>query len=89
MQGRYSDLHEPAGGYTPNESTQDLCRHAKACCLVGWTYRVYGDLERNPVLCKLVETLRKQEPHVNIVMWNDNPKRTFQDIKELVEKADV
>ncbi len=70
---------------------------ASRFCLVGAAIKCYPDEEeRNLVYSKIARELKEVEfdsyavaNYINIIWWNDNEKRTFSEVKELVNKLDI
>lgn len=66
---------------------------ARSFCLLGAIERCYGvpgelTTDYEPVL----EARRRVWAaigHQSITAWNDNPARTFQDVRSVVERADI
>jgi hypothetical protein len=58
---------------------------AVSWCLVGAIEECYSYSERRAIDLKVQEALLVSR----IDIWNDAPERTFEDIKDLVEKLDI
>ena len=63
-----------------------------SCCLWGAIQYCYDDIaERNLVLSKFQSEWKTGTDYIllHIVDWNDSDERTFDDIKQLVNKLDI
>lgn len=56
-------------------------------CLTGAVRACYGVADRQVVLSRLADAIGYDT--AEIPEWNDNPLRTFQDVKDLVERLDI
>lgn len=70
------------------EGVNGDCYHPRAAgavrwCLLGAVERVYEYVDSDLVLGKL----RSELPSISI--WNDDPKRTFAEVRALIEKLDI
>lgn len=53
-------------------------------CAVGWILRVYpGQMEA------MKSVVEKYIPDDTLVKWNDDPKRTFEEVLDLFKRADI
>jgi hypothetical protein len=59
-------------------------KKAVSWCLIGAIYKCYDDKKARKVFDKVVAALP-----VHISVWNDDQKRTFQDVKDLVTLLDI
>lgn len=57
-----------------------------SCCLIGAVSMVYKEW---PDIFRVDEKIRKHLGYVCISLWNDDPKRTFEDIKALVKELNI
>lgn len=62
-----------------------------SCCLWGAIQYCYDNIaERNLILSKLKQEWGvKEEILLDIICWNDSEERTFEDIKQLVNKLNI
>ena len=60
---------------------EDECRW----CLVGALGRCYDDSEFD----RVYDLIKAAVPERQIVHWNDDPKRTFEDVRKLVEELNI
>lgn len=78
------------GAYARDEKGNDIpatSEQATCFCLRGAIRKCYLDPE---IREKVLETVyREIEYPRGISFWNDNPHRTFEDVKELVERLDI
>jgi hypothetical protein len=58
-------------------------RRAAQWCLYGAIERCYG-VHGAEVTCRLIQHLQ-----ASLADWNDDPARTFADVKRLVEELDI
>ena len=54
-------------------------------CLVGALGRCYDDSEFD----RVYDLIKAAVPERQIVHWNDDPKRTFEDVRKLVEELNI
>jgi len=68
--------------------TLPIGRYAKSWCLAGIMIKCYGGSsdKYNEVKNKLQQELGRS---MSITLWNDDPNRTFQDVKNLVTRLDI
>lgn len=72
-----------SSGYRTYELDQDAC----SFCLMGALYRCYIDTEDDGLLVR--SKLGQAIEDNTITGWNDDPKRTFAEVKELVDRLDI
>ncbi len=64
-------------------------------CLVGWIFHCYEDIAIKGVIRKVLRSmsaLDEPPPSENwavLLLWNDDPKRTFAEVRDLVVKLDI
>lgn len=65
--------------------------YASVCwCLLGGLVKCYpGKDEYDAAAIKLGKVLFKEAATCSLPFYNDNPKRTFEDIRKVIELADV
>lgn len=65
-------------------------KSAVCWCLTGAIKKCYtGLLIKDEIFEKVRRELKKNHDRTSIVGWNDDSKRTFVDVKNLVEKLDI
>lgn len=71
------------------EGAEATVNHPKAYCfcLYGAAVKCYPKRLRE--MSRLITTTLGLEAGTPIYYWNDDPKRTFEEIKELVERLDI
>lgn len=61
-----------------------------SCCLWGAIQYCYNGFDaQNLIVSKLTKEVLIQESVYSLVLWNDYSNRTFEDIKQLVNKLDI
>jgi len=79
------------GSYCPDKSVRakdlkNLSKNFDCLCLFGALLYCYrGEYNRRMEVWKLIN----EEVDRGMSGWNDDPKRTFQDVRDLVEKLDI
>lgn len=63
--------------------------NASCWCLVGAVFKCYIYHNADKAIQKLEKKFGKSKSYKNIVQWNDHPKRTFKQVKTLVNKLDI
>ncbi len=67
-----------------NNAVHPLNENAVKWCLAGWMYKIYGDTLFDHIKQKIQSIINGYE-----ITWNDKPERTFEEVKELLIKADI
>ena len=72
----------------------NACECAYSTCLLGAVHLCYGlPSEWQPIIDKISKEINAKfvyyDDHNSIQSWNDDPERTFADVKQLVEELDV
>lgn len=63
--------------------------HAICWCLSGAVYKIYGGKEFNYTVSKKIFNLLKSRIGGPITTWNDNIKRTIEDVRNLVKELNI
>lgn len=82
----YTDKSKWTQGANARNELGALCRFdlGTCFCLMGAATKCYGFHESTNILLRINKALSG-----SVVDWNDAPERTFEDVKELVERLDV
>lgn len=68
-------------------------QNAACYCLIGAVKRCYSPFQETEIIEKIVKELSicptPHEEYRGIGDWNDDPARTFEEVKDLVDKLDI
>lgn len=75
-------------GFRNKKGQSCASKDFQSCCLVGAVYKFYPNKSKS--IINLIERELKNTNQESLLsIWNDDPKREFKDVKDLVTKLNI